>query len=593
MALMMADRRRIAIAFMETEAPCNDRGYTDAYHWAPFSYGAYRVLAAAAAEFPNDDVRIFRGLPGQIETLHDEIEAFAPDVFGASCYVWSFPPLLDVASRLKQRRPDCTVILGGPCGHPVMLGLAPFEPFARYIDALIPREGEEAFNDILRLPARPPDALMTVPGVLVRTPFGFTATSKRQHQVPLDEIPSPFRMGLYPSDFTPHLERFRGCPLSCSFCDWGAHNSVSRVVSKDWLVEELEIFRRLGADSVFLVDAGINLSARAFRNLAEAERETGVLRDVGLGFMAYPDYVRDEHVEFLSNVKIKHASVGLQSMNEEVLRRVHRNFDLEKFRRGVTRLSELSEIIVEIILGLPGDSPDSFMRTLDNVLNMSDRVSVLIHHCLALPDGLLTRGPENAGLDFDPYTLRVKSCEGWSERDLGATHERLAALVEQLGGRVGDLWYQVRLPGQRAGHIPTGEMREFTGSNGASGSARSAPPMPVPAELIGALDRSIEEATVGAWRFVDASRSDDNALTVRISTATGEVVLDLRADAPGRRSFRVVDGIAWSHQGEFQDGQRSFARLLERTIEHSRPLSAMLHPIISATGDPAVTSQAK
>ena len=150
--------------------------------------------------------------------------------------------------------------------------------------------------------------------------------------------------------------------------------------------------------------------------------------------MAYPDYITDEHMEFLSEVNVPHTTVGLQSTNAEVLQRLHRKFDLEKFRRGVRRLSELTEVGVEIILGLPGDSPDSFMRSLDLVLGLGDRVYALVYHCLVLPDGLLTRAPDGAALEFDPYTLKVKSCDGWSERELGATHERVARMVEEIGG---------------------------------------------------------------------------------------------------------------------------------------------------------------
>ena len=260
----MRSQRRIAIAFMETDVPVTDAAKLDVF---PFSYGAYRVLAATIAAFPDDDVRIFRGSPQRVEVLYEEIEAFDPDVLGASCYVWSFDRLLTVVSRIKQRRTHCTVILGGPCAHPGMFGLAPFAPFAPYVDALVAREGEEVFTDILRLPERTPSALMTVPGVQVRTPSGFSATPARQQHLPLDELPSPFRMGLYPPHFTPHLERFRGCPLSCSFCEWGVQDSLSRVASTEWLVEEFETFRRLNANAVYAVDAGINLSSRAFRNL--------------------------------------------------------------------------------------------------------------------------------------------------------------------------------------------------------------------------------------------------------------------------------------------------------------------------------------
>ena len=44
----------------------------------------------------------------------DAILAHEPDLVGMSIYVWSSPYLVEVAKRLKQARPDCIIIFGGP-----------------------------------------------------------------------------------------------------------------------------------------------------------------------------------------------------------------------------------------------------------------------------------------------------------------------------------------------------------------------------------------------------------------------------------------------------------------------------------------------
>lgn len=583
---MTTRHRRIAISFMETEIPCTDETPPEGYEWYPFSFGAYRVLAAAVAAFPDDDVRIFRGNPERPEHLINELEAFDPDVFGGSCYVWSFAPLLEVSKQLKARRANRTVVLGGPCAHPGMFTLEPFAPLAKYVDALVTREGEEIFTDILRLPSIDAQSLATVPGVTVRTPRGWEAVPARQVYRPLDELPSPFRMGLYPPRFTPHVERFRGCPLSCSFCEWGVQENLSRVASKEWMIEEFETFRRLDANAVYLVDAGINLSSRAFHNLAAAEREVRLLRDVPLVFMAYPDYVRDEHVDFLSQVKIRHGSVGLQSTNAEMLRRLNRRFDEQKFRHGMKLLTEVSEITVEIILGLPGDNPDSFMRTLDTVMTLGNRVCALVYHCLVLPDGLLTRAPEGADLKFDPYTLKVSSCQGWTERQLHETHERLADIVHRVGGRIGDHWYQV-VEGKRGRGNPgletdtqparEGGLGTIVVDRSPDGHGISRPEVGESQKELGvltaeALSRAIAQATRGAWRMIDAKR-DGDVLVLRIGTDRGEVILDVETAAPGRPSYRVIEGLAWSHRGDAKTYSAEFLPLLSRAVEQTRPLA--------------------
>jgi radical SAM superfamily enzyme YgiQ (UPF0313 family) len=434
--------RRVAIAYGDTGTEIYDGDVVHTEHWFPFSYGAHKVYAGAVHEHPQNETRIFRARKGAIDQLVEDVARFDPDVFAASCYVWSFRTMVGAVERLKHLRPDRVIVLGGPCAHPLMFDRDPYRAVAHHIDVLVPREGETIMPAILDLPVIDSEALLKLPGTFVMTPSGFAQAPGARPQQPLDDMPSPFRLGLAPSNATGFLETFRGCPLSCNFCEWGVSNDNSRVASREWLVEELSTLRRLGTQSMMIVDAGFNLNNRAFNNLRAAEAEVRLFRDAHIAFEIYPDYIRDVHIEFLSGCKITHAGMGLQSSNPELLELSHRNFSDEKFRRGVNRMRQVAVPTIEIIFGLPGDTPAGFWRTVDYVMDVarSGPTILSIFHALVLPDGLMTRAPEGAEMDFDPHSLMMRSCRGWSAADIEQTAARLGSLTSI---RTAD-WYQIR-----------------------------------------------------------------------------------------------------------------------------------------------------
>ncbi|MDQ3035369.1 MAG: cobalamin-dependent protein, partial [Myxococcota bacterium] len=443
----MARPRRVALVYQDVRM-MQDEG------WSPFTYGVHRVYAAALVCAPHVEVRLFRAEHDEApEALVARLEAFDPDLVGASVFLWSFAFFASVAAGLKRARPDRTVVFGGPSAHPAMFALAPFREAAAAVDGLCTREGEAVMVDVLTLPGLTPQALRGVTGLTTRDALGFHPGAQRTSREPLDTLPSPFRLGEFPEGATAHLETFRGCPLSCAFCEWGVAGDASRVASREWLTEELATFRARGLRGAFLVDAGLNLSSRAFRHLAAAERDVGFFRDAPFGCEIYPELVKDEHLEFLSSVRVRHLGVGLQSASPAVLQKMQRPFHPARFGDGVRALSGVTEATIEIILGLPFDDLDSFRRTIDLATSFGPRVNLLAYHCLVLPDGLMTRSPAGAAIEFDPHTLQMQSCTGWSARDLERGRALLDELAARTGGRAGDTFWQIQTHAPSAGAV--------------------------------------------------------------------------------------------------------------------------------------------
>jgi radical SAM superfamily enzyme YgiQ (UPF0313 family) len=428
--------KRIALVCMTPEPDTNELGHLD----LP-SYGIRRILASVVAdpELASAKIALVDHKRADVEAYVETLAAFDPDLIGFSIYVWSTPCLVEVARRIKQRRPQCTIVFGGPSARTPLFDLPPYANAQSYLDAVVSTEGEAVFREIARLPELTRAALRSVPGLHLPASGVWMQTGHRAPTQDLDAIASPFQLGLMPANSVAYLETYRGCPLSCRFCEWGASETSKAVFSTDYIARELEAFARQGSPSVFLLDAGLNLNAKGFRNLLAAESRVGFLKSSLFWAEIYPTHIQEEHLEFLSKVGTSYLGVGLQSLDPAVLKLHDRPFDRTRFEKALHLLTGVTTAELQIIFGLPGDTPEGFRRTLEYARSFP--VTVRAYHCLVLPDALMSRGRPGWDMRYDPVNLAMESCLGWSEEDILTMRAELDSATEASGGKAGKYWW--------------------------------------------------------------------------------------------------------------------------------------------------------
>lgn len=433
---MALNSRRIALVCMTPASDANEHGDME----LP-SYGIHRILAATVSDprLKGAPIALIDVERPDVEAYVDAILNFEPDLIGMSIYVWSTPCLVDVARRIRQRLPQCLIIFGGPSARTAMFDLPPYRPAHQYVDALVASEGEHTFREIACLPDLSRAALESVPGLDMPSANGWRHTAHRAPLVQLDEIASPYQLGVMEQNTVAYLETYRGCPFSCTFCEWGATKDSKAVFSVDYLTRELEAFARHRASAVFLVDAGLNLNHQAFRNLREAESRVGALRQASFWSEIYPSLIKDEHLEFLSSVRASYLGIGLQSTDPAVLKSLQRPFDQRRLETVVRQVCDVANAELQVIFGLPGDTPAGFRRTLEAARSMP--VSVRAYGALVLPDAFMTRSKPEWNVLYDPITLKMTSCMGWSENDLRDMRAWISAEAQTAGGKAGDYWW--------------------------------------------------------------------------------------------------------------------------------------------------------
>lgn len=401
--------------------------------------GLYRVAAALhAAGIPGLELRLWDERDRDPLAVAAEISAFDPDIVGGSAFLWSLPNLAQVISTLAADDPHRLYVLGGPSARPNMLAHTPFASLERAVDVLVEGEGEAPMAAIAALTQRDGPALGRVAGVTLRKGDGWHRTPAGPRAV-MDKLPSAYGLGLVPAGGIGLMETYRGCPLTCSFCEWGVMDAPKNVMSAEAIATEFAAMESLGLRALLLADAGLNLNATAFSSLRRAADTTGFLKNRALIAEVYPKTLTEDHMRFLEGVGAPHVGVGLQSFDDAVLRHVERRFDPARLGGLLGSLKSVASVTTEIIIGLPGDTPDRFRASFERARNLG--TGLRVYHCAVLPSALMARSPAADMLDYDPVTLRMRACRGWPKGSIDAAARMLTDAALQSGGATGDYFW--------------------------------------------------------------------------------------------------------------------------------------------------------
>ena len=169
------------------------------------------------------------------------------------------------------------------------------------------------------------------------------------------------------------------CALKCKYCDFlsfdgESYGTMLRYV--DSLCQEIKLYAPLASDyivrSVFigggtpsLLDEGLITNIMAFI------RKTFTLeKDAEISIEANPGTLRHQKLNGYKAAGINRLSIGLQSADDEMLRKLGRMHNYDQFVATfkAARRAGFNNINIDIMSGLPGQTIHSYVDTLSRVL---------------------------------------------------------------------------------------------------------------------------------------------------------------------------------------------------------------------------------
>jgi len=362
----------------------------------PYSVGCLQAYAQAQPDLAEAydflPLLFLREDPEAIVNRHPRV-----DILGLSNYIWNEQWNLAMAQAAKEAWPECLVVFGGP--------QVPERGASKYIEAhrdltlLVHGEGEIAFAEILRrwagIDKRP---TYEIPGV-----SAICAGMAPRRIEDLSALQSPYLAGVFDSmpwtdyDFHATQETHRGCPYACTFCDWGsAIFTKVRAFDDARLYDELKWIGRHKIELLYNADANYGLLPRDL-GLTQLMTEIKLLDGYPKQFRAA--YAKNANEKIFQIASVLHAAgmskgvtLSLQSTDPHTLEIIKRkNIAMDDFEGWVKRYEAAGiGTYTELILGLPGETYNTFADGIDRVLSAGQHHGLHVYLCLALPNSELS-----------------------------------------------------------------------------------------------------------------------------------------------------------------------------------------------------------
>lgn len=360
--------------------------------------------------------------------LLKEIRSLEPQVVAASLYLWNVERTLRLGKAIKESNPQIRLLAGGPetAGD---FGLRfPGHPF----DWVHSGEGEAVFPLVLGELSRDLEAgaerLLHAAG---RATAAFS----------LEEVPSPYLLGLLPKapDGSIWVETMRGCPFRCAYCYYGKDFRELRRFPSQWLREHVLWAGNKGVKEIYLLDPSFQVAPGLLKRLEELALWN--VLSVPLHTEARVDRINPSLAEGFKKAGFHSLETGLQSIHRQVLRKVGRSGNPRAFAKGAHLLLERGiRLQIDVILGLPGDTPQGFLETIDFLGEQGLGPYVTVFPLLVLPG---TRLREKAA----SWQVAYRSSPPYQVEAVGRTNqEQLREALEEAEKRLDLGLYPLHLP---------------------------------------------------------------------------------------------------------------------------------------------------
>ncbi len=309
--------------------------------------------------------------------IDDYVRRHRPGFVGLSCTTHGFLDAARIAKRIKDMSSDCLTIVGGP--HVSALREGVLDGYDG-IDFAVIGEGERPLLGLMKSGGR---SLAEIPGLVYRQAGEIRFSGLQDKGICMDDLPLPAYEKLegfpasyqlpvfnYPKAPNTSCISSRGCPYQCSYCDRSVFRRTFRYNSADYLYAHLEHLRgRFNIRHVNFYDDNFTFH----RGRIEEFCNQMIARPLGMTFncAARSEHLDKPLVKLMKRAGCWMISLGIETGDPDLLVQHRQNADLDLLAEKIRDIHAVGIRVKGLLmLGLPGESHESFQRTMDYVFSL-------------------------------------------------------------------------------------------------------------------------------------------------------------------------------------------------------------------------------
>ncbi len=316
------------------------------------------------------------------------IELAKNDIVAFSTYVWNRNYNFTLAQKIKEINPNAFIVFGGP--EPPITNPNIFLDVMPFCDVIVRGEGEYIFASLLEKYIKNEDYSNDA-GLLINQNGVCKNNGAGERINELDSVPSPYLTGVFDSilplekEWNAVIETNRGCPYKCTFCDWGSLTySKVKKFNLTRVFHEIEWMSQNKIGYMDVADANFGIFIE--RDNMIVDKLIEVQTNNGYPYRTGWSWAKNQQSEVVGIAKklIKSGhfnnglTISLQSMDENTLKIIKRS------NMGINKINEIFAecrkdgvpLNVELILGLPGETLQTWENTMYGVFEVGQHDSV-------------------------------------------------------------------------------------------------------------------------------------------------------------------------------------------------------------------------
>jgi radical SAM superfamily enzyme YgiQ (UPF0313 family) len=300
-----------------------------------------------------------------LSAVVERVREFTPDLVGVTAMTHEITCAGRICEAVKQMRPETVTMVGGP--HSTAL---PTDTLAEFpaIDVAVRGEGELTACELANAIAggNPRHTWSDIAGIAYRDEGHIIRNADRPFIRDLDALPFP-AWELFPrvAGGWP-LYAGRGCPFRCSFCQRVLGSRI-RLRSVDNVMAEIdELEARTGQRSSWFQDETFGVNPRWTNELLDRLIERNRRRGFTWQWKANSRANLADRALYrkMRRAGCKMLDFGIESGNEQILRRIHKNITLQQARTAISAAKAAGlRTNAFFIIGHPGETWQTALQT--------------------------------------------------------------------------------------------------------------------------------------------------------------------------------------------------------------------------------------